>query len=328
MTPEVAQGLESGRIKRSREALAAFPARARSWIILAVILLGPAAFVFGWYWNFRRVELPRPHAGAAPPPPMPNVENDIRQAQDRLKVDPHDIGALVKLGIINFEKGKDSYPDAINALEDARNMGAMDTRIFYCLGIMYQELGLYNFAIDEYRRYLRNHPGDKEIRMLEAKLLYQQGRFPEAVVEYERLKFHYPNDGVVEENLGLSLWAAKQYRRATDSFTTLKSYGPSEGKRAEFCLGQLSFEQLQYNESLAHLLASLPDEKAQAVGVAPEKIRGALALTYQKLGRFDDARSAWEQVVALSPKDVKAQVALRELNRRYPPKKPKPVKKP
>lgn len=162
-------------------------------------------------------------------PPLPQVNAAIAAAQERLKVNPQDITTLVELGTLHFEKGKEFYPDAINELEEARELGALDPRIFYCLGIMYQEVGLYSFALEEYKRYLRHYPDDKETRMLEAKLLYRQKNYPEAVSEYERLKFHYPNDILIEENLGLSLWAAKEVDRAVESFTQLESMGGGSG---------------------------------------------------------------------------------------------------
>ncbi|MFA6317960.1 MAG: tetratricopeptide repeat protein [Elusimicrobiota bacterium] len=314
---------ESPRIK-SR----AFPEnlflRARSWVLLGFVLLGPALFVFGWYWNYRRVDLPRrgPSGGA---PPVPKMETELRLAQDKLKGDPQDLGALVRLGVLYFERGREHYPDAINALEEARDLGALDARVFYCLGMMYQELGLPGFAVEEYRRYLRNSPEDREIRLLTAKLLYQQGRHAEAVGEYERLKYQHPDDRVVEENLGLSLWAAKQYGRAAESFQALKTFGPVEARRSAFYLGQLNLDQMLYNVALEHLLRAVPGAPDPAV--PEEKLHAALAAVYQKMGRVDEARRSWEKVLALAPKDVKAQVALRDLNRRHPPKKAKPSKK-
>ncbi|MBI5883406.1 MAG: tetratricopeptide repeat protein [Elusimicrobia bacterium] len=314
---------EAPRIKH-RALPEGFFSRARSWVLLGFVLLGPAVFVFGWYWNYRRTDLPRRGpSGAAQV--VPNMEAELRAAQEKLKGDPQDLGALVRLGVLYFEKGKEHFPDAINALEEARDLGALDARVFYCLGMMYQELGLSAFAVDEYRRYLRNNPEDREIRLLTAKLLYQQGRYPEAVGEYERLKFQQPNDRIIEENLGLSLWAAKQYGRAAESFAALKTYGPVESRRAAFYQGQLAFDQMLYNAALKSLLEAVPG--AADAAVPEDRLQSVLAATYQKMGRGDEARASWEKVLALSPKDVKAQVALRDLNRRNPPKKPKPAKK-
>lgn len=256
-------------------------------------------------------------------PPPPKLDAALAAAQQKLRENPQDIAALVEMGMLQFQKGRDYFPDAINALEEARDLGALDSRVFYCLGLMYQEAGLPAFAVDEYRRYLRNHSEDKEIRMLLAKLLYQQGRYPEAVSEYERLKFHFPKDSLIEENLGLSLWGAKLTERALESFAALRAYGDDPLRRAEFYMGQIALEQMRVNGALEHLLRSLPPPGRELPGLAPERIYSALALVYQKLNQPEEARRSWEEVLRRSPADAKASAALKDLNRRFPPKRVK-----
>ena len=256
-------------------------------------------------------------------PPLPKLNAAIVAAQERLKGNPQDIATLVELGTLHFEKGKEYYPDAINELEEARELGALDPRIFYCLGIMYQEVGLYQFALDEYKRFLRHYPDDKEIRMLTAKLLYKQGNFSEAVKEYERLKFNYPGDSLIEENMGLSLWGAKETDRAIDSFNTLKTQGAEQARRAEFYLGQISLERGDAKGALEHLQKS-QEGGAVPAGIPADRFHTALAQAYQKLGDWPSAKAAWEQVVQENPSDAKAKEALRSATRHIPsPKKKK-----
>lgn len=255
-------------------------------------------------------------------PPLPQLNAAIVAAQEKLKGDPQDISTLVELGTLHFEKGKEYYPDAINELEDARELGALDPRIFYCLGTMYQEVGLPSFALEEYRRYLRHYPDDKEIRMLAAKLLYRQGSFADAVKEYERLKYHHAGDSLIEENLGLSLWQDKQLDRAVDSFNQLRSMGVDQAKRAEFYLGQIAFERGDFKASVDHLLKCRP-EAGGDFGIPADKLHSALALSLQKAGDFAGAKAAWEQALQVSPNDAKAKAALREVVRRLPASKKK-----
>jgi tetratricopeptide (TPR) repeat protein len=258
-------------------------------------------------------------------PPLPQLNASIAAAQERLKGNPHDIATLVELGTLHFEKGKEFYPDAINELEDARELGALDPRIFYCLGIMYQEVGLYPYALDEYRRFLRHYPDDKEIRMLAAKLLYKQGEYTEAVSEYERLKFNFPNDGLIEENLGLSLWGAKAVERAIESFGLLKAQGGDQGKRAQFYLGQIAIDKGDFSGALGHLEQALIPAGSSGYGLPVERVYTALGTAYQKTNKLDEAKAAWERVVAAAPEDAKAKAALKEvvrlIGRRPAPKK-------
>ena len=293
--------------------------------VLAAALFAGVFFVGVFYSSFKkRQAFPRRSAEF---PTAPRINEAVAAAEAHLKENPQDIAGLAKLGILHFEKGKDFYIEAINELEEARDLGALDSRIFYCLGIMYQETGLYSFAMEEYKRFLRNHPEDKEVRMLLAKLLYQQKQFPEAIEEYERLKFYFPKDSMVEENLGLSLWGNKNTERAIESFNHLKTFGSEQARRAELYLGQVDYDAGQYQRALDHLLLSLPKEGEQAVGLPLDRVQAALAMTYQKLNKPEDAKLAWEKVLSLAPGDVKAQAALKELNRKFPPKKQKPAAK-
>lgn len=269
-----------------------------------VVLFGALAYMLR--------DKPMPRRGADFPSP-PQVASQIAAAQERLKTDPQDIAALVELGTLKFEKGRSMYVEAIGDLEEARDLGALDPRIFYCLGIMYQEEGLFSFALTEYKRFLRHYPEDKEVRMLTAKLYYRMGLFTEAVGEYERLKFSHPADALIEENLGLSLWGAKRIDLAVDSFKQLKSVGGDHARRAEFYLGQIALEAGKFSEAYDHFVAvgasALP-------GLEPQRTLTGLAMAAQKLGKWEEARAAWEAALKAAPGDAKAQTALREATRR------------
>ncbi len=272
---------------------------------IAIVIL------FGGLWFFLREKpMPRPRADFPAPP---RLNGQIAAAQERLKTDPQDISALVELGTLLFEKGKDSYIEAMGNLEEARELGALDPRIFYCLGIMYQEEGLLPFALTEYKRFLRHYPEDKEVRMLAAKLYYRMGLFQDAVQEYERLKFQDPGDALIEENLGLSLWGAKSIDRATASFTTLKATGGDFSRRADFYLGQIALEAGKFQEAYDHFTrvgeTALP-------GLEPQRAPTGLAMAAQKLGKWEEAQKAWETALRAAPGDAKATAALREVTRR------------
>ena len=264
------------------------------------------------WWMLRDTPMPRRHMDF---PPQPQLITKIAGAQDRLRANPQDISALVELGTLLFEKGPDSFVESISALEEARDLGALDPRIFYCLGIMYQEEGLFPFALTEYKRFLRHYPEDKEVRMLAAKLYYRLGMIPEALGEYERLKFLDPKDPIVEENMGLCLWGAKHLDRALASFGQLKTYGGDFARRAEFYLGQIALEAGKFQEAADHFaLCGAPS--TELPGIPVQRVHTGLAMAYMKLGRWEEAKTSWEAVLKADPKDPKAQSGLREAARR------------
>ena len=244
----------------------------------------------------------------------PHLDNSIASTQEILKGNPEDLRALVRLGILHFQKGEELYPQAINELEDARSLGALDPRIFYYLGQMYQSLGFYPFAIEQYQRYLRNFPQDKDIRQREAKLLYQAGRYAEASSEYQRLSFSFPKDPLIEENLGLSLWKLKDVDRAADIFQKLEVSSPQSAKRDEFYLGEMAFDKKDYEGALGHFLKSIPAQ-GEDIGISPHDLYVPLASSWQKLGDYARAEKAWESALAASPDDLKAKAALRQTRR-------------
>lgn len=282
------------------------------------------AALFGTLWWMLR-ENPMPRLRVDFPPP-PQLGAQIAGAQDRLRANPQDIAALVELGTLLFEKGPDSYVEAISALEEARDLGALDPKIFYCLGVMYQEEGLFPFALSEYQRFLRHYPEDREVRLLAAKLYYRMALYPEALSEFERLKFQYPQDPLVEENMGLSLWGAKQTDRALACFGQLKTYGGDFARRAEFYLGQIALEAGKYQEAADHF-GLCGAASAELPGLPVERVQKGLAMAYQKLGRWDESKTAWEQVLKADPKDPKAPSALREVSRRAAAAKKAALKK-
>jgi tetratricopeptide (TPR) repeat protein len=293
---------------RSPWALAGGWLSARAVAIAAAVCI--AALFAALVFMLRDKPLPRRHVDFPAPP---QVATQISAAQERLKVNPQDIVALVELGTLKFEKGPDAYVEAISDLEEARDLGALDPRIFYCLGIMYQEEGLFPFALTEYKRFLRHYPEDKEVRMLMAKLYYKMGLFQEAVNEYDRLKFQDPSDPMIEENLGVSLWGGKLVDRAVTSFVQLKTQGGDYSRRAEFYLGQIALEAGKNQEAYDHFIAA----GAQPVpGLDPQRFSTCLAMAAQKLGKWEEARAAWDEALRAAPADPKAKAGLKEATKR------------
>ncbi len=302
--------VDAVRLKQVRGAVAL----AGDWLsarIVAVVAAGAIITLFvALVYMLREKPLPLLRSNFPSPP---RVEAQISAVQERLKVNPQDISALVELGTLKFEKGRAAYIEAIGDLEEARDLGALDPRIFYCLGIMYQEEGLFHFALTEYKRFLRHYPEDKEVRMLTAKIYYRMGLFTEAIGEYERLKFSNPADPLIEENLGLSLWGGKLIERAAGSFSQIKTVGGDYARRAEFYLGQMALEGERFQEAYDHFVAIGHDTLP---GLEPQRIPTGLAMAAQKLGKWEEARLSWETALKAMPGDAKATAALKESTRR------------
>ncbi|MBI4423302.1 MAG: tetratricopeptide repeat protein [Elusimicrobia bacterium] len=239
------------------------------------------------------------------------LDGRLTAALERLQSDPDDLQGLVEAGTLNFLKGADHYRAAINQLETARRLGALDGRIFFYLGVMYQAEGLVPFAIAEYERFVRNFPDDREARLLLAKLLFQTGRYEDAAVHYQSMRApRGPTDPVIEENLGLSLLALKRLDEAAKSFEPLLAQPPFEA-RARFHLGRIAYEQGRYDEAGRHLAVAAAASPERLAGVDLAALWSAHAANAERLLDWEAAKQRWDRVAELEPKNAKAKAASR-----------------
>ena len=287
------------------------PGRKLRLLALLAVLAALAAFGL----KARLARHPRAPAGFPRTPeeflPAEKREAEAARLELRLKENPDDLHALVQMGLIQFQRGRDHYIDGINALEEARNLGALEVRVPFYLGAMYQELGLVPFAIAEYQRFLRNSPEDRDVRLRLAKLEYQEGRYAEAAKEYENLYAEKTEDPLVRENLALSLMGAGRPHEARFHFEGLSQANGETARRAHFFLGKLASQNREYPLAATHL------EKARSgggpvPGVDAKELYLQLAQTYDKLKLAEKSRPAWEQVLALDPGNKEAKTQLRK----------------
>ncbi len=243
--------------------------------------------------------------------PLNQLNEALRQTEEKLASNSEDPKALIERGMLEFQRGRDI--EAIKSFEKARDKGALDVRIFYYLGVMYQSEGLYEFAKKEYLRFLNNKPGDFEVRMLLAKLFFIEGKFSEAVCEYEKVRRNYPDDSMALENLAFSQWkAGLSYEPAIEQLRKTDKLG----RRADYCMGKIAYESKKYQQAIVSLqrIAADPEAVAQA-GIEMTEIFRMLAGSYSGLKLNEFALAAWEKLLGLNPADEEAKTAAAKLKR-------------
>ena len=179
------------------------------------------------------------------------LNRNLAELESSLKNKPGDIRLLFNKGLLIFQKGENYYPEAIVALEKARSSGVMDARIFYYLGFMYQQKGLYNYAELEYKRFLFNYPDDYDASMLLGKALYSQKKYQEASNIYSELLKKHKKDTILLTNAVFALWKSGQ-----DYSETLKRLKKSsrEGKYLALTAeGEILLEDGKLEESASAL---------------------------------------------------------------------------
>ncbi len=179
------------------------------------------------------------------------AERRLAELEQVLAANPDDMRALAEAGRLKYQLGQARYVEAIADLERARALGLADPRSFYYLGVMYQAVGLYDFAAQEYRRFLNNFPEDREARMLLAKLSYSAGDYPGAIREYESL-LSGGEEPVLLENLALARWKNKQDHAGT--LARLRALGGAGPFLADYAEGRILYEQKDFPRAAPPLL--------------------------------------------------------------------------
>jgi tetratricopeptide (TPR) repeat protein len=173
------------------------------------------------------------------------AERRLEELAKLLADNPEDLKALAESGRLKYQLGQPRYIEAIADLEKARSLGLADARSFYYLGSMYQAVGLYDFAAQEYRKFLNNFPGDAEARMLLAKLSYAAGDYPGAVRGYEKLLADGGASPVILENLVLARWKGGQ--DYSKPLSELRDLGAAGAFLADYAEGRIKYELKNYS---------------------------------------------------------------------------------
>ncbi|MBI4802268.1 MAG: hypothetical protein HY796_07055 [Elusimicrobia bacterium] len=240
------------------------------------------------------------------------LERKLSGLKERLRNNSNDIQALFESGLLKFQKGPAGYIAAISDLETARTKGLSDIRTFYYLGRMYQAVGLYDFALQEYERFLNNRPDDFEVRMLMAKLLFAAGKYPQAVREYDNLNGRYPENVLVLENLALSRFKnAQDWRPVLDA---LRKLGLEAAFRADYVQAQIAYENKDYASAVPLLNRTALNLKSPELIDRVELYR-MLSDSCIKLKSDAGAMVALNELLKINPANDEARSLLARLTR-------------
>ncbi len=235
-----------------------------------------------------------------------------------LAKNPKDLTALVNRGVVFFEMGQDHYSDALNALTQARRDGAIDRRVFYYLGVLYEDLSVFDEAEKQYARFLNNEPGDREIRLRLARLLFRMGKWDSAIEHYHMLLEQNPKDVTTLVNLGL----AHQLRYKAEAAVSGKNkmspsdlnglleqgikhleaarvLDPNLSKGVFLALAQMYAAQNKWEESASAAKSELEKYPGENVKDSYQSLSAA----YEKLKQNENLLHALEAWAAADPKN-------------------------
>jgi len=241
------------------------------------------------------------------------AERRLAELRGLIAADPSDMRLLAESGGLKYQLGPAFYVEAISDLERARALGLADVSAFYYLGTMYQAVGLYDFAAQEYRKFLNNAPGDQEARMLLAKLCYASGDFPCAVREYEAVLAKRADDAVLLGNLALARWKNNQDHAAP--LLKLRALDAQGRFLADYVEGRIKYELKDYSNAsgfFAKAVASLA-----AAGEFPDKA-GLFWLAGDAAYRNKETEPAYgylQELLRLNPAHEEGKVLLAKIEK-------------
>ncbi len=269
-----------------------------------------ALYVFAAHRTSFSSLFPRSGQGAVSPA---RAGRRLAGLRERLAADPGNMILLAEAGGLKYQLGPAFYIEAISDLERARTLGFSDVNSFYCLGVMYQAVGLYDFAAREYRKFLNNRPGDAEARMLLAKLCYSSGDFPCAVKEYETLLLRRGSDAVLLENLALSAW--KNGQDYAPPLAKLRRLGAEGEFLADYAEGRIKYDLKDYAGASGFL------EKAAASSAAAREFSDRAGLLWlagdaaYRNQRTDAAYGYLHELIQLNPAHEEGKMLLAKIEK-------------
>lgn len=222
------------------------------------------------------------------------LDSRLKTIEDELVKNPNNLKLLVDRGTIYFLKGPDHYSDALNNLNAAWQAGALDKRIFYYSGILYENLSMFEEAEKQYERFLRHEPEDREIRLRLARLLFRTGKWEESISAYQRFLEKDPKDVMALINCGLA------YEKRMETFQT--------GKK------RLSEKEQQDKKSYTEQGIRYLESAVQLEPNLPEGVYLTLAKLYLEKQDLDKSADACKKELEKSPDSIETLQLLAQIN--------------
>lgn len=257
----------------------------------------------------KTVSRPEPRAARSLPQPVPDPKN-LTPTERRF-------AEQLRQGYDHFQRGR--YAEALEALSRASKIDPTVPDSYHYMGEVYQKLLLVDEAEQSYRQALAVRPSYSPSAKSLAMLLYEAGRYEEAVALLEDLRSRRPNDSFVLAELAINATALGDPEKA---IALLEQYNAIEGKqawgythlgRAHADAGNTDQAEEAYRQALA-IAPTFPlahywlGQLLVATG-RKEESKKPLA-EYRRLRKLEDEAHQLNMALARNPDDVNALVAM------------------
>ena len=245
-------------------------------------------------------------------------QDAVLAATQALSLDPHQPSAYIVLAEANLELGKPV--SALAAIEKARMLGIEPAELTYLQGVVMEQRGEVEVALELYRRARRLDVHHVDYLVAETECLVLLGQPDEALKLLDEHMYQFDQDGTiaalsghVAALLGNQKDAAGRYRQAMLSVSASRILARE--------LGLLLTRSQRYEEARELLESVVGDVRDSSSTVSfrldptwnpkPDAtVRRALATCYLALNAPEEAKELLMECVASNPKDALAQVLL------------------
>ena len=228
---------------------------------------------------------------------------------------PDDERAQFNLGVYHY--GLASYEDAIACLKKATELAPGYSPAYNALGYAYRETGRFAEAEQAFKKYIELIPDDPNPYDSDAELLLKMGRFQEAVTAYRRALSLDSNFVTSRAGVAAALLYLGRPADATAELTRMLAMARNDAERRTALFVQAvvdadggrlaaALEQIRMEYAVAR-------QTNDAASMAADlRAQGAILV---EMGRFDDARGAFDQALTTIDQtdlaqDVKDNLAL------------------
>ncbi len=281
------------------------------WFDIPLLLLILAAAI-AWAWMRHSAgqnerPFPRQPTEFRAPAELEKAKADLQSVTQK---EPENIAAWIDLSLVAYESGKEHYVEGLESLERARDLGALDDRLFYYAGVMYEAEGLVDYARPEYERFLRHHPDDQEARLRLGNLYYRTEDLDRAIEQYEKILAARPADPLVSYNLALAYRDKERWPDGLRVLDEAVSAGKALPDGDQKLYGDLHRGAGDLAKAMEHYNLALSQQKDDA------GLWESMALSYEELKDYAQALTAWKRVQEINPKHRKARDKARQMQRK------------
>lgn len=217
---------------------------------------------------------------------------------------PNDERAHFNLGGYYF--GQQEFTQAINHYKKATELAPNYSTAYNILGYAYRQNEQYGEAENAFRKYIELIPNDPNPYDSYAELLLKTGRFDEAIVQYNKALAIDPTFLNSYFGIAAALTYKGQAGNAAAELQKITDKARTDGERRTALFGQMvvAADSGRLDQALAE------GDKQYALGQKTNDIpamAGDLQLKGNillEMGRFDDAKKAYEEAVKITASDA------------------------